>query len=95
VDTHNAFILIAAEMGIFGILVFLWFLVMIFKQAFSILNTEFVILGTGFIGCIVAFIFVNILYSNFFRDTVVGTFWIILGILGATKNYLSSQMIKG
>lgn len=84
-DTHNSFIQIAAEMGIFGFLVFIWFLISILLKAKSLLKTEFDWLGIGFIGCIIAFIFVNMFYSNFFRDTVVGTFWVLLGLLVSAK----------
>ena len=91
VDAHNTFIHIATEMGIIGLLVFTWFLWRIFRQASSLLNTEFVVLGVGFIGCIAAFIFVNMLSSNFFRVTVVGSFWIVLGILAGSKKYVGQN----
>lgn len=86
-DTHNAFILIAAEMGIFGIAIFIWFLWRIFQQAVSLFNTEFLPLGVGYIGCLTSFIVVNMFYSNFFRDTVVGSLWVVLGLLAASKQY--------
>ena len=91
VDTHNAFILILAEMGIFGLLVFLWFLWALLKEARFLLNTEFNFVGLGLIGCVIAFIFVNMFYSNFFRDTVVGTFWIGLGLLAGSKSFIVSK----
>lgn len=96
-DTHNTFILIAAEMGLIGLLVFLWFLWRVLMQAKEILNTEFIDLGVGFIGLIVAFIVVNIFYSNFFRDTVVGSFWVVLGILASAKKFaiLTAKERKG
>jgi len=84
-DAHNTFILVAAEMGIFGLLVFLWLLFAVFRESLALLNTEFVPIAIGFIGCLVGFFVVNMFYANFFRDTVVGSFWIILGILAACK----------
>lgn len=86
-DTHNAFILIAAEMGLIGLLVFLWFLWRALLQAGSILNTEFVDLGVGFVGLITSFLVVNMFYGNFFRDTVAGTFWVSLGLLVSAKKF--------
>lgn len=90
-DTHNTFIQIAAEMGIFGLLVFLWLLWKIFRESLLLLNSEFNIIAAGFIGCIIAFIIVNMFYSNFFRDTVVGTFWAMLGILASCKSYITQN----
>lgn len=87
VDPHNAFLLIAVEMGILAFLVFLWFLWGVFYEANYLLKTEFMQVGLGFIGCLSAFILVNMFYANFFRDTVAGTFWIALGILSASKKY--------
>jgi O-antigen ligase len=86
-DTHNSFIQIAAEMGIFGFLIFIWFLISILIKAKSLLKTEFDWLGIGFIGCVISFILVNMFYSNFFRDTVVGTFWVLLGMLASAKKF--------
>jgi O-antigen ligase len=93
-DTHNSFIQIAAEMGIFGFLVFILLILGIFIQAKSLLETEFAWLGIGFIGCLIAFIFVNMFYSNFFRDTVVGTFWVMLGMLVASKQFTLAVLLK-
>lgn len=90
-DMHNSFIQIAAEMGIFGFLLFLVLLFNIFTLARSLLKTEFTLLGLGFIGCVVTFIIVNLFYSNFFRDTVAGTFWIMLGLLVASKRFVPND----
>jgi O-antigen ligase len=88
-DTHNSFIQVAAEMGIFGILIFIILIFSISIKAKSLIGTEFDWFGIGFIGCIIAFIFVNMFYSNFFRDTVVGTFWVLLGLLVSAKKISS------
>ena len=85
VDTHNAFIQIAAEMGIIAFLIFLWFLWRIWREARLALRSEFIVMGLGFIGCLGAFLVVNNFYSNFFRDTVVGSFWVVLGLLASSK----------
>jgi len=94
VDTHNAFILILAESGIFGFIAFLWFLLAVLREARILLNTEFNFLGIGMIGCVISFVFVNMFYSNFFRDTVVGTFWIGLGLLAAGRDLLYGKEKK-
>ncbi len=88
-DIHNSFIQIAAEMGIFGFLAFIIFILTIFIQAKSLIAAEFNWVGIGFTGCIIAFVLVNLFYSNFFRDTVVGTFWVLLGLLVSAKKISS------
>ncbi len=85
VDTHNSFILIMAEMGLVGFLIFLWLLFAIFKEAVGLFKTQNIAIGMGFIGCLSGFVLVNMFYSNFFRDTVSGSFWAILGIMVAAK----------
>jgi O-antigen ligase len=93
-DPHNSFIQIITEMGIFGFLAFIWFLWGIFRESKSLLKTEFAEIGFGFIGCLIAFVIVNMFYSNFFRDMVVGSFWVILGLLTSAKKFATSGMIN-
>jgi len=88
-DPHNGFIQIMAEMGSLGLLAFLWLLWCIFFEAKTLIKSEFNYLGAGFIGCLTALMVVNIFYSNFFRDNVVGSFWIILGLLAASKGFVA------
>lgn len=90
-DPHNGFIKIMAEMGSLGLLVFLWLLWSIFIEAKTLLKSEFNVLGAGFIGCLVALMIVNMFYSNFFRDNVVGSFWIILGLLTTSKRFVIQE----
>lgn len=85
VDPHNSYILILAEMGVFGLLFFLLFLLGVLKDSFFLLKTEFIGMGIGFLGLIVALLAVNMFYSNFFRDTVSGSLWVSLGLLTAGK----------
>ncbi len=93
VDAHNSFLQIGAEMSIFGLLVFLWMLFCVFREGFKLMKTEYAILGAGAVGAIASFCAVNNFYSNFFRNTVVGTFWIALGLLAAAKRlYLDNQV---
>lgn len=91
-DTHNAFIQMLAEMGIFAILSLVWFLWRILQESIKLSNTDFSYIGIGFIGCITAFLVVNMFYSNFFRDTVVGSFWVALGMLSSSKNFVGKDV---
>jgi len=90
-DPHNAFVLIASEMGIIGILIFIWLILSVIGQGFRLMGTEFNNLAVGSVGMMVGFIVVNCFYSNFFRDNVIGSFWVILGILAAANSLLQNQ----
>ena len=85
VDAHNSFLQIAGEMGILTLLVFLWLLWCIYREAWKLLKTDYANIAAGFVGGIPAFFLVNNFYSNFFRNTVTGTLWIALGLLAAAK----------
>ncbi len=91
VDPHNGLLLIAVEMGVITLLIFLWFIISVFKEALMFAKTEFIEIGAGFVGALVSLVVVNIFYANFFRDTVVGTFWVALGILAAAKRLVVSE----
>lgn len=85
VDAHNSFLQIAGEMGFITLGVFLWLLWCIYREAWKLLKTDYANIAAGFVGGIPAFFLVNNFYSNFFRNTVTGTFWIALGLLAAAK----------
>jgi O-antigen ligase len=83
VDLHNTFIIVAAEMGIIGITVFMVFLWKAGKEALRLANTSYAYFGTGFFASVISLSLVNVFYGNLFRDTVIGTFWVALGLLAA------------
>lgn len=84
VDSHNTYLQIAVEMGLLGLLLFLWMLACFGWRAWKIYRTRTDPISTtwagGAVGCLVAFLIVNMFYSNFFRDTVVGSFWVAMGL---------------
>lgn len=90
-DPHNSFVLIGAEMGFAGIMMFIWMIFAITRESFKLFDTEHRIIGIGFVGAMVGFVVVNMFYSNFFRDNVVGSFWTMLGIMAAALNLQSTN----
>lgn len=90
VDPHNSFIQILAEMGIFAFLAYVWFLLSALSDSVKLFRSGEKGMGVGFIGFLTSFVIVNLFYANFFRDTVVGSLWIILGIL-VTANKFSQK----
>ena len=93
-DPHNAFIQILAEMGGGGFLIFVIFILSFIPAGLQLMKTDFVSLGVGMLGLVVSFVTVNLFYANFFRDAVVGSLWIILGIAAAASNCQESPEEK-
>ncbi|MCA9403234.1 MAG: O-antigen ligase family protein [Candidatus Omnitrophica bacterium] len=94
-DPHNGFVLIGGEMGIVGILTFAWLILAVTRQGFQLMGTEFNYLGVGAVGMMIGFTTVNMFYSNFFRDTVVGSFWIMLAFLAVANSFVRQEGASG
>lgn len=94
-DPHNAFVLIASEMGVVGILIFIWLILSVMGLGFRLMGTEYNNLAVGTVGMMVGFVVVNCFYSNFFRDNVIGSFWIILGLLAAANSLIQNPGTDG
>ncbi|MGE0267436.1 MAG: O-antigen ligase family protein [Candidatus Omnitrophota bacterium] len=90
-DPHNTFVLIASEMGAVGFLIFVWLIFSVMGHGFRLMGTEYNNLAVGTVGMMVGFIVVNCFYSNFFRDNVAGSFWVILAIIAAADNFRDDQ----
>jgi putative inorganic carbon (HCO3(-)) transporter len=82
---HNIYLLMAAEMGIPGLLVFLWFLYAIFRQGFRNLKGKDVFLVCLNIGILVG---MATLLAHWLVDPGyigrVGNFWVLTGLIAAS-----------
>ena len=80
---HNSYLLIASEIGVIGLLLFLWFVTQIYKRGINLIlncNDRFIICATvGFLAGITAFL-INITFENV--GMVGQTFFIFLVISG-------------
>lgn len=87
VDCHNSYLYIAAELGIIGLLIFLYMLYVFFRavrRIFAMPDIPIVYriyaVGTG--GMIGTFLGCNLFYANFHKDLVMGTIVFHWGMLG-------------
>lgn len=96
VDPHNSFLYAACEYGLIGLGTFVFFLTQMLKGARVIfvmrggcpLVYRVYALGTfGFLG---AFIMINMFYANFFKDLVMGTVVLHLGMLA----FVNAEVIQ-
>ncbi len=85
VDPHNAFLYTACEYGILGLGVFLAMLVSVYRQAKGIwsdpsLPAIYRTYALGIAGFIGSFVACNMVYANFYKELVMGTTTIYLGM---------------
>lgn len=84
-DTHNMYLRVFSELGLIGFIVFLTLWIVPLIVAFKIFKRakEPLLLGIsiGIIAAIVGIFIVNIWGSRFFREELVGLYWILLGIM--------------
>ncbi|MDD5503714.1 MAG: O-antigen ligase family protein [Candidatus Omnitrophica bacterium] len=91
---HNCYLQMAAEMGIFGLLTFLWVVFTLFRRALSALGrdrdeTDF--LMAGLLSGLLAFLSQSGLDTNFYSVQLNAAFWLITGILVSAYNIKTGQ----
>ena len=83
---HNSYLQIWAEMGILGIIAFIWLIGSVFKSVFNSMKTspnknQIIVLITG----AVIFLIHNLIDFSFFLPEVALIWWVILGLSFADK----------
>jgi len=85
VDAHNEYLLIASEMGIFGLLIFLLVLLIIIKNCFRLYritkNKFFKAVALGFLGSLGGLLVVNMFGGRLDSQEVSSYFWIITALI--------------
>jgi O-antigen ligase len=84
--SHNVFLQIMAETGIFGLLTFLWIVFMFFQRGLRIIknNDEQQGLRIGLFCAGGAFLFHNLIDLSFYFGQVSFFWWIILGLFAGS-----------
>ena len=89
VHAHNIFLEIGAEMGLPGLIVFLWLLIKAFAMGWKALkktkNSYLQFLLTGLLGSLVAFAINEELSYSFIIHNFFIFFWMLLGILSVVS----------
>ena len=93
-DAHNAYILIAAEMGVPALLMFLIMLVIIFRRTlrlYKITKDNFIkALTLGFLGCLGGLVVANVFGGRLDSQEICSYFWIIAALI-FRASYLEKQ----
>ena len=89
IDAHNTYLLIAAEMGIPALLIFLWIVGLMSWHAFSLYRTsdDFFskAVALGFLGGIVGFLVSNMFGSRLDSHEISSYFWILAALVMRLK----------
>lgn len=87
VYAHNCYLQMAAEIGIFGLLVFLWFVIALFRSAFlKFIKSEdkFLKASTiGIVGGIIAYLVQSFFDTNLYSLPLAVLFWSLAGLAAA------------
>ena len=89
IDAHNTYLLIAAEMGIPALFIFLWMIGLMFWNAFSLYGKTADLfsksMALGFMGGIVGFVVSNLFGSRHNAQEVSSYFWILAAMVMRLK----------
>jgi putative inorganic carbon (HCO3(-)) transporter len=81
---HNNFLHLAAEVGLIGLLVFLWFLYQLFRGSILIyqrLSGYIQAVALSLIACLAAFLINGLTESSFYSSRVALIFWYLAGLM--------------
>jgi len=96
---HNNFLHMAAEVGLIGLGIFLWFLFMLFRQGWQMygrFDLEFLkITALSLLSCLIAFLINGLTETSLYNGRVVTVFWFITGLLLSLNNFTKIKESSG
>jgi len=100
VDPHNGFLYTLCEMGIAGMIIFLWLLVRFFLASKTIWQNSdapliYRIYALGMGGMVGSLVACNMFYSNFHKEIMLGTLMLHFGLLAFIVSDTSNVIEKG
>jgi len=94
---HNNFLQMGAEVGLLGLGIFVWFLVMLFRSGWQIYKrseSEFLkITALSLIACVVAFLINGLTETSLYNQIGV-SFWFIVGLLLCLNKFLENKELS-
>ena len=94
---HNNFLQMTGELGLLGLLVFLWLLVNLFKENTRIylkLNDNYLkAVSISLMACIIAFLVNGLTETSMYYPRVTMIFWYLIGFTLALKNFIKPKNV--
>ena len=98
IDAHNTYLIVAAEMGIPALLIFLLIIFIMIKNArwlYLKSKDKFVrAFALGMLGCLFGLVMVNMFGSRLNSEEVGAYFWIYAGLIMAAVNMKKRELIR-
>jgi len=95
-DAHNMYLRVAVEMGLVGLAIFLlnWFvpLVLSWKLYRTAADPLYRGIALGLVAAIFGIFVVNLWGSRFFREELVGLYWVLVGILARMQDLTKREL---
>ncbi len=95
---HNNFFQMAAEIGLFGLTVFIWFLYNLFKSLFKIhacLKDNYLkIICLSLIASLLSFLINGLTESSFYSSRIAVIFWYFAGMCLGLKSFIPKDAIR-
>jgi len=90
---HNLFLAIWLEMGLTGLVIFLWMIVKFFKQGFENIKKE-PVLAASIMGAMVCILVHGSVDTPYFKNDLAILFWLIIGMGVVVNNFRKEELIK-
>ncbi|MFH0731636.1 MAG: O-antigen ligase family protein [Candidatus Omnitrophota bacterium] len=95
VDSHNTYITLAAELGLVGLMVFLWIMLLILKNAWFVYrrtkDTFIKSFALGFLAGTVGLLVCNMFGTRLDSQEVTGLFWILTACIFKSKQIIIEE----
>lgn len=90
---HNLYLTLWLELGLLGLIVFLWILIKFFKQGFKQLDKKEVIINTSIMAAMIVIIVHGLADTPYFKNDLAILFWLIIGLLIVSKRLIKETKL--
>lgn len=90
---HNLYLTLWLELGLLGLIVFVWVLIKFFKQGFKQLDKKDVIISTSIMAAMMVVVIHGLADTPYFKNDLAVLFWLIIGLLIVSKRLIKETKL--